>query len=778
MNNSRLAGVFSLGHLLRTACIISLLLIGSGANAAAAPAAPGEPAPQAGGPSSQQIDAMIKTLEDPKARQQLIEQLDLLKKAQAGTAPSQEAPPQAVENATTQLIQSLSQHIKQVADAVLNVLGNIDQLPKLVDWIELQATNQDARDFWTRLFTHLAVILGLGYVALYVVRLLLLRPRRSLNSKQPQRLTSRAGYLIVHFLLDLIPIGTFAGVAYVTLGIVNPMETTRLVALAWINAAILTRVILALGGVLFSPAAPYLRLAPLSDETANYAEIWMHRLTITPVYGYFALQAALLVGLPGSLYAGLLRLLGLIVALLALILVIQNRAGVATAIRGRHDQGAEGRAGLSAVRRRLAKVWHLVAITYIVLLYGIWVLNVNGGFLYLVRGTVLTAFVLVIGRIAFGLLERLFKRGFRVSDDLKARFPDLEERANRYVPVLHRGCRWLVSLAMVLSVLRAWGMNSFAWLTSEPGRVLGGTLASVLLILLISVAVWETASSLIESYLRNTGGRVRSARTQTLLSVARNALLVIIVVVSTLMILSQLGVNIGPLLAGAGVLGVAIGFGSQKLVQDIITGVFILLGDMMSVGDVVKLGDRAGLVEAISIRNVRLRDLSGTVHTIPFSSISSVSNLTKDFSYYVFDIGVAYREDVDQVMDVLKEIGDQLQQDPNVGPLILAPLEVLGVDSFGDSAVVVKARIKTVPIQQWTVGRAFNRRIKQRFDELGIEIPFPHRTIYFGQDKQDQAPPARVQLNSGIAVHSPPVGQLDNGEPPPSGTPTPEGSGA
>ncbi len=530
--------------------------------------------------------------------------------------------------------------------------------------------------------------------------------------------------------------------------------------------------------MLFSPAAPYLRLVPLSDETANYADIWMHRLTITPVYGYFALQAALLVGLPGSLYAGLLRLLGLIVALLALILVIQNRAGVATTIRGRRAPGTEGGAGLSAVRRRLAKVWHLVAITYIVLLYGIWVLNVNGGFLYVVRGTVLTAFVLVIGRIAFGLLERLFKRGFRVSDDLEARFPDLEARANRYVPVLHRGTRWLVSLAMVLSVLRAWGMNSFAWLNSEPGRVLGGTLASVLLILVISVAVWETTSSLIESYLRNTGGRVRSARAQTLLSVARNALLVIIVVVSTLMILSQLGVNIGPLLAGAGVLGVAIGFGSQKLVQDIITGVFILLGDMMSVGDVVKLGDRAGLVEAISIRNVRLRDLSGTVHTIPFSSISSVSNLTKDFSYYVFDIGVAYREDVDQVMDVLKEIGDQVQQDPNVGPLILAPLEVLGVDSFADSAVVVKARIKTQPIQQWAVGRAFNRRIKQRFDELGIEIPFPHRTIYFGEDKQNQAPPARVQLNSGIAVHSPPVGQLDNGEQPPSGTPAPEGGGA
>ncbi len=262
MNNNRLAGVFSLGHLLRAACIISLLLIGSGANAAAAPATPGEPTPQAGGPSPQQIDAMIKTLEDPKARQQLIEQLDLLKEAQAGTAPSQEAPPQAVENATTQLIQSLSQHTKQVAAAVLNILGNIDQLPKLVDWIELQATNQDARDFWTRLFIHLAMILGLGYVALYVVWLLLLRPRRSLNSKQPQRMTSRAGYLILHFLLDLVPIGTFAGVAYVALGIVNPMETTRLVALAWINAAILTRVILAVGGCFFPPPHPICGWSP------------------------------------------------------------------------------------------------------------------------------------------------------------------------------------------------------------------------------------------------------------------------------------------------------------------------------------------------------------------------------------------------------------------------------------------------------------------------------------------------------------------------------------
>jgi small conductance mechanosensitive channel len=174
----------------------------------------------------------------------------------------------------------------------------------------------------------------------------------------------------------------------------------------------------------------------------------------------------------------------------------------------------------------------------------------------------------------------------------------------------------------------------------------------------------------------------------------------------------------------------------------------------MAVGDVVKLGDRAGLVEAISIRTVRLRDLSGTVHTIPFSAIDTVSNLTRDFSFYVFDLGVAYREDVDEVMEVIRQVGEELRTDPEIGPVVLEPLEIFGVDAFGDNAVVIKGRIKTQPIKQWMVGRAFNHRIKKRFDERGIEIPFPHRTVYFGQDKDGTAPP--LQVSPGIAVHGPP----------------------
>ena len=313
-----------------------------------------------------------------------------------------------------------------------------------------------------------------------------------------------------------------------------------------------------------------------------------------------------------------------------------------------------------------------------------------------------------------------------------------------------RVLKLILGLFAILLIADAWGLDALTWLTEGSGRVLVAAAVNILLILIVALFVWEMAGGAIERYLAASGdgGYQGTARTRTLLTVARNALMVLLVVIVTLMVLSELGVNIAPLLAGAGVVGLAVGFGSQRLVQDVINGAFILFQDLMAVGDVVSLGDKGGVVEALSIRTVRLRDLSGTVHTIPFSSIESVSNLTREFSFHVFDIGIAYREDVDEVIELLKRIGEELQADAEIGPLILEPLEVFGLDAFGDSAIVIKGRIKTRPIKQWQVGRAFNRLVKRRFDEQGIEIPFPHRTLYFGVDKAGEAPPAFVQLEA------------------------------
>ena len=235
-------------------------------------------------------------------------------------------------------------------------------------------------------------------------------------------------------------------------------------------------------------------------------------------------------------------------------------------------------------------------------------------------------------------------------------------------------------------------------------------------------------------------------RADTLSAVIGYLISATVIIVAALMVLAELKIQIGPVLAAAGVLGVAVGFGAQHLVQDVISGFFILLDDEIRVGDVVRIADRGGLVERVNLRMVVLRDLSGNVHYVRNGKIDIVTNMTKDYSRYVFDIGVAYREEVDEVIEVIKQVDEELRSDPAFGPDILEPIEILGLDQFAESAVIIKARTKTKPIKQWGVAREFNRRLKKRFDEKNIEIPFPHVTLYIGQDKTGHAAPLSVAM--------------------------------
>ena len=222
-------------------------------------------------------------------------------------------------------------------------------------------------------------------------------------------------------------------------------------------------------------------------------------------------------------------------------------------------------------------------------------------------------------------------------------------------------------------------------------------------------------------------------RLHTIGGLVTNAVNVLVVSAATLMILQEVGVNIAPLLTAVGIGGLAIGFGAQNLVRDVISGFFLILEDQIHVGDVVSVDGTSGLVESVKLRTIVLRDLAGTVHVIPNGSINTLSNMTKEFSYYVIDVGVAYKEDTDHVVNVLHEVGQDLQNDEEFGPNILASLEILGVNDFADSAVTIKIRIKTLPLKQWMVGRELRRRIKKAFDAQGIEIPFPHTSLYFGE---------------------------------------------
>lgn len=720
-----------------------------------------------------EIESVIKTLENPAAREELVRQLKVMAQAQQQT-PSENQ----VKSAASQALQDISRRLSKISDSAMALAGNINHIPQLIAWFKAEMKDQQSRQMWTEILVNLTITLGLGYLAFYIFRWGLLHFRRTVANNQTNYCLLQIVRLLGIFLLDCLPILAFAVAAYLTLSLVgSQLEKTKLVALAWINAFIIVQAIMAVCHLIFSPSSPGLRCIDLSDETANYLLIWGNRLSFVATYGYFALQAALLLDLPQLSYDILLRLLGLLVTVLVIIMILQNRERM-THYLLKWSTGALPEpvniTNHQGIRYRLALNWHLLTIAYVALLFGVWALQVEGGFVYLTRATLLTLVVMLIIRLVMRVLNAVFTRGFQLNEDLKTRFPDLEERANRYTNTLHMILNVGVYFLGIMSLLQAWGVNTFGWLSSEPGKALSRTIIVIFGILLISFLIWEVVNSLIESYLNRKDGQGHdleaSARTKTLLTVARKALTITLTIVSTLMVLSELGVDIAPLLAGAGVLGLAIGFGAQKLVQDVITGVFILLEDQIAVGDVVSVGDKAGLVEAVSIRTLRLRDLSGTVHTIPFSAISIVSNLTKDFSFYVMEVGVAYRENADEVMQILRELGAELQQNEEYGPFILEPLEVLGVDSFADSAVVIKARIKTTPIKQWWVGREFNRRMKQRFDERGIEIPFPHRTIYFGENKGGGAPPAMVQVEAGPRELSPEAGhsQKNNKNDPPS----------
>ncbi len=567
-----------------------------------------------------------------------------------------------------------------------------------------------------------------------------------MGSRRAVEVLSRLSTLLLRTVVDVLPLLAFAVVAYGILPFVEPRPFTRVVAISAINVTLLIQAILVVARAVFVPNTPRLRLFRMGDETAAYFFVWIRRLAYVGGYVFVVADALQLLGF-SQVGEAVAEIGQLAIAIMLVIVILQNRAAVREILRG---GATKTRPVLSVLRRQFAEVWHILATIYVAVTYLVLVLDPTGGFGFLMRATTISVLVIVAAGMLIAALNHAISQGFSVGERLRERYPGLERRANRYLPILRTIAMGIIYIVAAAVILEAWQIRVSSWLASDIGQQFASGAATIAVVLVISLVLWESVSSAIERYLDMTDeeGEVveRSARARTLLPLLRNVILVTIVVVVVLTVLSEIGINIAPLLAAAGVVGIAIGFGSQELVRDVINGLFILFEDTIAVGDVVEVAGHAGLVESISVRTLTLRDLDGNVHTVPFSAVSTIRNMTKEFSFARMDVGIAYRENVAEVIEVLKQIGAELEADPSLGPLILEPLEILGLDQFGDSAIVVKARMKTKPIKQWAVKRAFNLRMKERFDELGIEIPYPHMTLYFGEDKTGQAPVARVAV--------------------------------
>ncbi len=273
--------------------------------------------------------------------------------------------------------------------------------------------------------------------------------------------------------------------------------------------------------------------------------------------------------------------------------------------------------------------------------------------------------------------------------------------------------------------------NITSWLTTSGIKVLG-----ILIVLIILSQMSRWIVKWLERFVPEKGSLQAAEakkRAQTLGNILRHALLIVICFIALMMILGELGIQLGPLLATAGIGALAVGFGAQSLVKDVISGFFIILENQYRIGDVIEVAGVSGLVESVSLRKTVLRDLEGKVHTVPNGEIKVVSNLSKEWSRVVLDIGISYREEIDPIIDLLTQIGKELEAEEPYKSAILEPAQILGVERFGESQLVIRMIVKTMPLKQWEVGRELRRRIKNRFDEKGIHIPLPHRVLFWGE---------------------------------------------
>lgn len=278
----------------------------------------------------------------------------------------------------------------------------------------------------------------------------------------------------------------------------------------------------------------------------------------------------------------------------------------------------------------------------------------------------------------------------------------------------------------------------------------------IVLIVVVATVAIVTLQKLVRGVRMRIASRLdgpdAARRAETLGRVVRYLVGLVIGAVAAMLVLAEVGVSLAPILGAAGVVGLAIGFGAQSLVKDYFTGFFILFEDQIRTGDVVKVADIGGLVEDITLRHVRLRDYDGNVHFVPNSLITTVTNMSRLYAHAVIDVGVAYREDVDSVLGLMRQVGAQMRADETFGPKLLDDLEVAGIERFDDSAVVLRCRFKVAPLEQWSVRREYLRRVKAAFDACGVEIPYPHVTVYAGAGKGGSAPalPLNVDVKGWV----------------------------
>jgi moderate conductance mechanosensitive channel len=755
-----------------------------------APAAPNSDSANALTP--EQARRALDTLQDDAKRAQMIDTLRAIANAapqpQATPSPQATPAPQPQSQAATpapqatptpqpspaiqlpadslgaQILVTISDQVKETSGEIAELARTLTHFKAFYYWFLRTANDPYAYNELLDIAWKLALVFGCAFIAEWLVSRLIRRPVELLEARVPQSAQApaqavaladppstiadviaeparhqrrlsltrawqsvvRLPFVLGRLLLELLPVVVFVSVATALLGTeIGDLYTTRFVILAVVNAYAFSRGLICVVRALAGPFG----LFRVRAETAAYIEIWARRILVVAVSGIAFANVALLLGLHRGGYLTVLRLVMLVVHIFIVVIILQCRRQVADLI-----SAPANHTGFAArMRNRAAGLWHYFAIALDLALWAVWALNIRNGYSLLLQYFVGTIAVVLFTRLAIMVALSLIDRGFSIRPDILQRLPGLEARANRYLPLLRRIVASVIGFIGFVGVLEVWGVDAIVWFYGgQVGSRLVSALVTIGIAALAAAAIWEASNAFLDRQLNTLtreGHYARAARLRTFQPMLRTALLCVIVTVVGLTALSEIGVNVAPLLAGAGIVGIAIGFGSQKLVQDLITGLFLLLENTVQVGDFVSVSGLSGTVENVSIRTIRLRAGDGSVHIVPFSAVTTITNSSRGQGNAAVSVNVSYKEDTDRVGEIIKEIVADMRRESEYRHLIRGDLELWGVDKVDGSMASIVGQIRCTDSGRWPVQREFNRRMKRRFQEAGIEVAPASQTI-------------------------------------------------
>lgn len=574
----------------------------------------------------------------------------------------------------------------------------------------------------------------------------------------------RVPYNALHFLLKLLPVGVCLLLGYLGAEFLTSTDQARTVALTLVNAYAIARGLYLIIETILVPRSPAIRLVPMPDDTARLLTRWWNVLVAAPSIVICLSILGREFDLDTQGVEAMMRGVVLIEHLIIAAFIWRIRHIVARALQP--SPGLRKNA-LWAFAGTLAKLWWVPIIFLDMALWFVWAAHLKGGYQWILHGTLLTFLCLIVSRVLALLVYGLQDRLFRVGPELQAQYPDLQKRADFYYPYVRKIMTIAIILTTAVCIAQSWSIPTFDFfLHSALGLRLVGAVVCLLIGMTIAALAWETVNSILNKQISRysaSAQEARAARLRTVLPIIRTVLLTVIIIFVAVTTLSQIGINVTPLLTGAGILGVGLSFGSQSLVKDVITGFFMLAEDAIQVGDWVTTGGIAGTVEHLSIRTLRVRSFDGDLHIIPFSSVTSIANTARGFNQIIVRQTLDLSEDTGKVVKIMQETIAQMRKEDGFRSMIFSDYTDLGVDNSDGNGAVLVGIIKTAPMMKWKVQREFYRRIALRMAAAGIKFFTP--TSY-------STTPPNVPMH--MALDAMPTGPQDDTPPPAAPTPAVE----